>query len=67
MLGSLIFWRKNFCDFAVSPFADVVVLGLHTMYPALDLVPVVLNQEDGAVQILPDDGRKLLSRKLERA
>lgn len=35
------------------------------MYPALDLVPVVLNQEDDAVQVLSDDCRELLSCKLE--
>lgn len=65
MLGSLFFGREDFCNLAVSPFANVVVLGLHTMHPALDFVAVVLNQEDGAVQVLSDDRRQLLSCKLK--
>jgi hypothetical protein len=65
MTGGLFFWCKNFCDFAVSPFGDVVILGLHAVYPALDLIPVVLDQEDDTVQILPDDGRELLDSELE--
>lgn len=65
MLRSLFFWRKDFCDLAVPPFADVVVLGFHTVHPALNLVAVVLNQEDGAIQILSYDSRQLLSCELE--
>lgn len=56
MLGGHIFWCENFCDLAVSPFADIVILGLHTMYPAFDLIPIVLDQKDDAVQVLSDDG-----------
>jgi len=65
MSGGLFLWREDFCDLAVSPFADVVVLGLHTVYPALDLVPVILDEKDDTVQVLSDDGRKFLSCKLE--
>lgn len=56
MPRSLFLRREDFCDLTVSPFADVVVLCFHTMYPSLDLVAVVLNQENGAVQVLSDDG-----------
>jgi hypothetical protein len=66
-LGGLIFWCENLCDLAVSPFADVVVLGLHAMHPALNLISVVLDEEHNAIQVLPDNGRKLLSRELERS
>ena len=56
MLGDLLLWREDLGNFAVSPFADIVVLGLHAMNPALDLVSVILNQEDRAIQVLSDDG-----------
>ena len=56
MLGDLLLWREDLGNFAVFPFADVVVFGLHAMHPALDLVSVILNQEDRAVQVLSDDG-----------
>jgi len=65
MSGGLFLWREDFCDLAVSPFADVVVLGLHTVYPALDLVPVILDEEDDTIQVLSDDGREFLRRKLK--
>lgn len=65
MLRNLFFWREDFCNLAVPPFADVVVLGFHTVHPALNLVAVVLNQEDGTIQILSYDSRQLLSCELE--
>ena len=64
-LGGLIFWCENFCNLAVLPSADVVILGLHAMYPALDLVPVILDEEDDTIQVLSDDGREFLRRKLK--
>jgi len=65
MSGGLFLWREDFCDLAVSPFADVVVLGLHSVYPALDFVAVILDEEDDTVQVLSDNGREFLSCKLE--
>jgi hypothetical protein len=65
MTGGLVLWSEDFCDLAVSPFGDVVILGLHAVYPALNLISVILDQEDDTVEILPDNGRKLLSRELE--
>jgi hypothetical protein len=65
MTRGLFLRRENFGNFAVSPFGDVVVLSLHAVYPALNLVPVVLDQEDDAVEVLPDNCRQLLSRELE--
>jgi hypothetical protein len=65
MAGGLFLWSEDFCNLVVSPFGDVVILGLHAVYPALDLISVIFDQEDNAVEILPDYSRKLLSRELE--
>jgi hypothetical protein len=65
MSGGLVLWSEDFCDLAVSPFGDVVVLGLHAVYPALDFISVVLDQEDYTVQILSDNRRQLLCCELE--
>lgn len=55
MLRSLLLRRKDFYNLVVSPFADVVVLGFHTVHPALDFIAVVLDQKDSAVQVLSND------------